>query len=85
MFDKMLKSIVRKQLTENALTRLNGKIANRHYEKIGAIIRFPDGTEGVDMDIVGVSNLKRSIFYMGVVVPTAAILGNVLGNMSSRK
>lgn len=83
MFDKMFEAIARKQLQENAIDRFNRKLNRRHYEKIGAIVKFPNGTEGVDMVKVGASNLKRMAFMCGVVYPAAAIIGHVLGSRDS--
>lgn len=49
MFDKMFEAIARKQLQENAVDRFFRKLNNRHYRKIGAIVKFPNGTEGFDV------------------------------------
>lgn len=83
MFDKIFETIAEKQLHENAIDRLNDKLNYRHYKKIGAIVTFPNGTEGLDMVKVGASNLKRSAIMFGVVYPAAAIIGHVLGSRNS--
>ena len=69
MFNKIFETIAEKQLHENAINRFSRKLNYRHYEKIGAIVKFP--------------NLKRSAIMLGVVYPAAAIIGTVLGSKRS--
>ncbi len=83
MSNKIFETIARKQLTENAFDRWCGKIAYHKFDKIGAIKKFSDGTEIVDLVKVRAHNLKKGALMLGVVYPAAAIIGNVLGNMNS--
>ena len=83
MFNKIFETIAEKQLHENAINRFSRKLNYRHYEKIGAIVKFPNGTRGLDMVKVGASNLKRSAIMLGVEYPAAAIIGTVLGSKRS--
>jgi len=80
MLDKVFEAIARKQLHENAFNRFNKKLDNYHLRRIGAIVKFPNGTEGVDMVKVGASNLKRSVVFNAVVI-AAAIAAGKLGSM----
>lgn len=84
MLDEMLRKVARKRLQENAWDRFTDKLSMRRYERIGAIKKI-NGHTCIDMETVGVSNLKRSLVYYGVVIPAAVIAGNVCGNMKSKK
>ena len=50
----------------------------------GAIGTMANGIKYLDMEKVGLSKLKRNMSYFGIVLPAAAIVGNILGNMNSR-
>ncbi len=84
MFNKTFETIARKQLTENAFDRWCMKRQYVKADKLGCIVRFPNGTEGFDIVKYHVHNLKKGAFMLGVVYPAAAIIGHVLGNMNSK-
>jgi len=81
MFDKMFEAIARNRLQENAIGRLSEKLSDRHYRKIGAIVKLPNGTDGLDMVKVSASNLKRNVLF-SVVTIGAAIAAGKLGSMN---
>lgn len=84
MFNKMFEAVATKQLTENAFDRWCAQRQYRKADKRGWIIRYPNGIEGFDVVKAHTHNLKRSTFMMGVVFPTAALIGHILGNMNSK-
>lgn len=80
MCNKIFEKLAEKQLTTvSPLTKLGNAISYRHFEKIGAIVKFNDGTEGLDMVKVRANTLKGKALYFGVVIPAAAIIGRTLG------
>lgn len=80
MFDKMFEAIARKQLQENAFTRFNRMLNNRRYEKLGAIVTFPNGTQGLDIVKVHADCLKKNVLF-NVAAIGAAIIAGKLGSM----
>lgn len=82
MFDKMFEAIARKQLEENAIDKFFREMNNRHLEKIGAIVEFPNGTKGYDIVKAHAIGLKRNVLLTAVCIG-AGIIGNKLGGMNS--
>ena len=85
MFDKMFEEMARRELTENAFSRWCKKRDYKEAKKIGAVVTFPDGTEGIDVVKVHAHTLKQLTFEWLVIMPASAIIGHVLGNMTSRR
>lgn len=85
MLNKMFEAIARKQLKENAFDRLRGKQMYRLADKIGAVVKYSDGSEGIDMLKMKTHNLKTQVFMCGIVIPAAAIIGNVCGNIRVKR
>lgn len=84
MFNNFFEKLAEKQLTTvTPLDRLNDELFHRRCERLGAITEFENGVRAIDMVKVQADNLKRGLFYVGVVVPAAAIIGNILGSMDS--
>lgn len=81
MFDKIFEAIARKQLQENAFTRFNRMLNGRRYEKLGAIVRFPNGTEGLDIVKVHADNLKKGVLFTAATIGAGIIAGK-LGSMN---
>lgn len=80
MFNKIFEKMAEKQLTTvTPLNRLSNAMFDHHCNKIGAVKILSDGSKGIDMVKVRASGLKREALYFGVVIPAAAIIGNVLG------
>lgn len=84
MFDKMFRAVAIKQLKGNAFDRWCDKMLYRKADKLGCIVRYPNGTEGFDIIKYRTHELKKGALMLGVVYPAAAIIGNVLGNMNSK-
>lgn len=80
MFDKMFETIARKQLQENAFTRFNRMLNNRRYEKLGAIVTFPNGTRGLDIVKVQADSLKKGVLFTAATIGAGIIAGK-LGSM----
>lgn len=84
MFNNIFEKIAERQLTTvTPLWKLNDMICRHHYEKIGAIVKYSNGLEGIDMVKVQASNLKANALFLGVIMPGAAILGRLLAKASS--
>lgn len=83
MINELLTKVVRNGYKANNFTKFMDKLDMKHNEKIGTVKVLKDGTKIVDMDKVGVSNLK---FRIGLYATTIAgvIAANKLASKNVR-
>jgi hypothetical protein len=81
MLDKLFETIARKQLQDNAIKKLGRKLDYRYYKAIGAIVKFPNGKEGLDVVKLNAANTKRSAIFTAATVGIGLAAGR-LGSLN---